>query len=47
MTAEQQYNYSGLTPFDDLACTGVLFSPKEVAEEMAGGILNMTKIIFQ
>lgn len=44
MTAEQQYNYSGLTPFDDLACTGVfLFSPKEVAEEMAGWYFKYDK----
>ena len=37
MTAEAQYEYSGLTPHDDLACAGMfLFNPALHGDEMEG-----------
>lgn len=35
MTPKQQYEFSGLSPFDDLACTGLfLFNPKKSSIDM-------------
>lgn len=44
MTPEQQYEFSGLSPFDDLACTGLfLFNPTKSSTDMENWYFKYTR----